>query len=131
MTSYYDGVGLGLGQLGAAADRVPAMSPLTTLGQNGTESWWAASGPIQKTMYIAGLAAVPALAYHGYKRNNSVGWALVWGIFGSWVWPITVPVAFAQGYAKPSRVKSNRRRRPSRSRRRTSRRPPRRTSRRR
>ena len=129
MSGYYNGTGLGLGQLGAAADGVPATSPLTTLGQNGA-SWWDAAGPIQKTMYVAGLAAVPTLAYHGYKRNDSVGWALVWGIFGSWVWPITVPVAFAQGYAK-LKVKKNRRRSPSRPRRRTSRRPARRTSRRR
>jgi hypothetical protein len=43
-------------------------------------------------------------AYHGYKRNNSVGWGIGWFILGS-IFPVLTPViAFAQGYAKP-RVK--------------------------
>jgi hypothetical protein len=64
----------------------------------------------------------PALAYHGYKRNDSVGWALVWGLFGSMVWPITVPVAVAQGFGKKKTNKNpRRRRRTSRKKRRTSR----------
>lgn len=67
---------------------------------------------------IGHLVAVPTLAYHGYKRNDSAGWAVVWGLFGSFVWPITIPIAFAQGYGK-RRVNANRKRRTSR---RTSRR---------
>jgi hypothetical protein len=78
-------------------------------------------------MALGGTLSVPVLAYHGYKRNNSVMWAAMWGFLGSLVWPVTVPIAFAQGYGK-RKVASNRRRR-----RRTSRRPVRRrrTSRRR
>jgi hypothetical protein len=45
-------------------------------------------------------ASMIALTYHGYKRNNSVGWAIVWGLFGPLVWPITVPIAVAQGFGK-------------------------------
>lgn len=42
-----------------------------------------------------------ASAYHGYKRNKSVGWALVWGLFGG-SFPIVVPaIALAQGFGKP------------------------------
>ena len=42
-----------------------------------------------------------ASAYHGYKRNKSVGWALVWGGFGG-SFPIIVPaIALAQGFGKP------------------------------
>ena len=42
-----------------------------------------------------------ASAYHGYKRNKSVGWALVWGAFGG-AFPIVVPaIALAQGFGKP------------------------------
>lgn len=52
---------------------------------------------------FAHLAAMGALTYHGYKRNDSVGWALVWGILGSIVWPVTVPIAAAQGFGKPKR----------------------------
>lgn len=109
MSAYYSGDGLGLQHLGQEADQLrPAgAQPVGMLG---------------KVMAVAGTVSVPVLAYHGYKRNDSWGWAVVWGLFGSWVWPITVPVAFAQGYAKPKRVRRNRRRRTSRRRRRTSRR---------
>lgn len=42
-----------------------------------------------------------ASAYHGYKRNDSIGWALVWAFFGG-VAPILTPViAVAQGFGKP------------------------------
>ncbi len=99
MSGYYSGDGLGLGTLGAAADKMSGAHPIAHLGQNGGWSY-AAMGPLQKALYMAGLAAIPVLGYHGYKRNDSVGWALVWGIFGSIVWPITVPVAFAQGFGK-------------------------------
>jgi len=45
--------------------------------------------------------SMAASTYHGYKRNQSVGWALVWGFFGA-VAPIVTPIiALAQGYAKP------------------------------
>lgn len=40
-------------------------------------------------------------AYHGYKRNKSVGWALVWGMFGAISPIITSAVAFAQGIGTP------------------------------
>jgi hypothetical protein len=39
-------------------------------------------------------------AYHGYKRNNSVGWAIAWGLLGSIFPIITIPIAFAQGFGK-------------------------------
>lgn len=39
--------------------------------------------------------------YHGYKRNNdSVGWALVWGLLGG-IWPVSIPLMLAQGFGKP------------------------------
>lgn len=107
MGSYYKGDGLGLQNLGQNAD---GLTPPPS-GQPAVGTWG-------KAMAVAGSVSVPVLAYHGYKRNNSWGWAVVWGLFGSWVWPITVPVAFAQGYAKPKKVRRNRRRRTSRRRRR-------------
>lgn len=59
-------------------------------------SWW---GPVMLTASILGTGAG---AYHGFKRNRgSVGWAIVWGLLGGMFPIITVPVAFAQGYAKP------------------------------
>jgi hypothetical protein len=39
-------------------------------------------------------------AYHGYKRNNSVGWAIGWAVLGGMFPVITSAVAFAQGISK-------------------------------
>ena len=53
-----------------------------------------------------GLAAVVssgACAYHGYKRNNSIGWAIGWGLLGGLAPVITPAVALAQGYGDPKR----------------------------
>lgn len=41
-----------------------------------------------------------ASAYHGYRRNKSVGWAVWWGFCGA-IFPIITPaVAIAQGFGK-------------------------------
>jgi hypothetical protein len=40
-------------------------------------------------------------AYHGYRRNKSVGWAIGWGVMGSMFPILTVAIALAQGFAKP------------------------------
>jgi hypothetical protein len=49
------------------------------------------------------LAGTGIGAYHGYKRNNSVGWAIGWGFLGALFPIIVIPVAFAQGIGKPKR----------------------------
>ena len=53
------------------------------------------------TLMLALLAASSAASlYHGYKRNNSLGWGLAWGALGA-LFPIITPVvAVAQGYGK-------------------------------
>lgn len=48
---------------------------------------------------VVGTAAI----YHGYKRNESIGWALVWGILGTAFWPIAAPVMLAQGFGQPKK----------------------------
>lgn len=111
MSSYYSGGGLAAGVapgVTARAPKVPARVGSTGLAQVDT-------GPLWTVWSIAGLAATGALAYHGYRRNNSVGWALVWGLFGGLVWPIGVGLAAAQGFGKP-RLRKNRLRRKRRSR---------------
>ncbi|KKN61344.1 hypothetical protein LCGC14_0522760 [marine sediment metagenome] len=49
---------------------------------------------------ILSTASGAVSAYHGYKRNNSVGWALVWFALGSFFPVITPVIAVAQGYGK-------------------------------
>ena len=49
---------------------------------------------------LAATASAGASAYHGYKRNESVGWAIVWGLLGGMFPIITPAVALAQGFGK-------------------------------
>lgn len=54
-------------------------------------------GSVGSALAIAGTALG---AYHGFKRNNSVGWAVLWGLLGGAFPVIVIPVAFAQGFSK-------------------------------
>lgn len=47
------------------------------------------------------VAGVGLGAYHGYKRDGSVGWALAWAALGGLFPIVTIPVAIAQGFAQP------------------------------
>lgn len=59
--------------------------------------------------YAASTASSIACVWHGYKRNNSVGWALWWGLMGG-MFPIVAPVvALAQGFGKPIKATPNKR----------------------
>lgn len=52
------------------------------------------------------MAAAAASVYHGYKRNeadNPVAWALAWGVAGTLLPVVTIPVAIAQGFGEPAR----------------------------
>ncbi len=49
------------------------------------------------TLSIAGTVLG---AYHGYRRNDSVGWAIGWALLGGAFPLITVPVALAQGFGE-------------------------------
>jgi hypothetical protein len=46
------------------------------------------------------LAGALTGAYHGYKRNQSIGWALGWGILGSMLPIFTIPLSLAQGFGE-------------------------------
>jgi hypothetical protein len=52
---------------------------------------------------LLGTIGVAVGAYHGYKRNNSAGWAIAWALAGGLAPIITVPIALAQGLGKPKR----------------------------
>lgn len=44
--------------------------------------------------------ASPIGAYHGWKRNKSVGWAIGWALLGGAFPEVAIPVALAQGISK-------------------------------
>lgn len=59
---------------------------------------------ISKSLYgFLSLASSAVSTYHGYKRNDSVGWAIAWGLLGAAFPVITPAVAVAQGLGKRKR----------------------------
>jgi hypothetical protein len=44
-----------------------------------------------------------ASTYHGYKRNQSIGWALWWGLMGAMFPVVTPAIGLAQGFGKRKR----------------------------
>ena len=60
----------------------------------------AAAGAASALWGIVSVVAMGASAYHGYKRNESIGWAIGWGLLGAMFPIITVPVAIAQGFGQ-------------------------------
>lgn len=52
---------------------------------------------------VASIAGATIGAYHGYRRNDSIGWAIGWSLIGSLVPYIVLPVAFAQGLGERKR----------------------------
>lgn len=93
----------------AAATISAARSDTGALTEAGTQYLPKAPGTpepwtsYQKTWAVLGAISMGVSAYHGYKRNKSVGWALVWGLMGGVLPVITPAVAIAQGYGKRSR----------------------------
>jgi hypothetical protein len=64
-------------------------------GQDWNDSpwWW-------NVWRVASTAGGVLGTYHGYKRTDSVGWALGWGFLGALFPYITVPIAVAQGFGE-------------------------------
>lgn len=49
---------------------------------------------------ILSVASAAASGYHGYRRNQSIGWAVWWFFMGS-IFPVVTPaIALAQGFGK-------------------------------
>jgi hypothetical protein len=61
---------------------------------------YTANDAVGTAWQIARYASVGASAYHGFKRNQSVGWAIAWGLLGGLAPVITPAVALAQGFGK-------------------------------
>lgn len=62
-----------------------------------------ASSTMSSLLPYLSLASAGLSAYHGYKRNESIGWAIAWGALGALFPVITPAVAMAQGFGQPER----------------------------
>jgi NADPH-dependent curcumin reductase CurA len=50
--------------------------------------------------YVLSVASSGMCAYHGYKRNDSLAWGLIWAVAGAAL-PVVAPaIALAQGFGK-------------------------------
>lgn len=86
-------VGKGSKRMGQIRRTLNGVGKTTSLGAIGDSTWHTVYG-------VASLAGTGMGAYHGYKRNQSVGWAIGWGLLGGLFPIIVIPVAFAQGFGK-------------------------------
>lgn len=86
-----DGLGATVRMGGFGDDAVAPAQPVEAFTEN----------PALKTFKLvyglAGIAGTAIGAYHGYKRNDSIGWAIGWALLGGIFPIIVIPVAFAQG----------------------------------
>jgi len=57
-------------------------------------------GQYQGGMSVLPTISAAAMAYHGYKRTRSYGWAFAWAVFGGMIPIVAVPVSLAQGFGK-------------------------------
>lgn len=59
------------------------------------------SGKATSTIWgILSTASAAASGYHGYRRNESIGWGIGWFLLGG-IFPVITPViALAQGFGK-------------------------------
>lgn len=49
---------------------------------------------------VLSVASAAASGYHGYRRNQSIGWGLTWFTLGA-LFPVVTPtIALAQGFGK-------------------------------
>lgn len=89
---------LGEGNNKAVAPSTDALAP--PAGANGP----VATYRVPVAVYaMLGTISAAASAYHGYRRNQSVGWALWWAAMG-YVAPVITPaIGLAQGWGKRAR----------------------------
>lgn len=99
-----DGRGPDDGDAPDDGDTLRGLGRLYGLGVPPTETTDESYDTAMTTIAVIGwgltLGGSAAGAYHGYKRNNSIGWALVWSFMGGLLPVITLSVAAAQGFGK-------------------------------
>ncbi len=90
--------------LGAIRRLVPSSELGPPANPRGTGDIYVSSGftPTWFDYYVRPVAAATA-AYHGYVRNQSIGWSLVWALSGGLFPLITNAIGIAQGFDKRKR----------------------------
>lgn len=73
-----------------------ARAPMVRVGAD-------ASGSLPSLDYALSAVGAGLGAYHGYKRNESIGWAVGWGLLGGMFPILTTAVAFGQGFGEKSK----------------------------
>lgn len=74
-------------------DQKAVASALAWLEVSGAFNWRIVWG-------IASTVSMAASAFHGYRRNQSIGWAIWWALMGA-AFPVFTPIlALAQGYGR-------------------------------
>ena len=74
--------------------------PRTGAGTSASDFPAVLSDPWYQALTVIGVVSG---VYHGYKRNDSIGWAIGWGLLGGLFPYFTIPISIAQGYGKPAR----------------------------
>lgn len=103
------------GMRGVGADAAPAPAPLNPESSPApaapTLAFPTVSPAVRFIAITLDLLSTAGLAFHGYRRNKSIGWAIGWAILGGAFPIIGWPVAIAQGFGQQKSLTPNRSRR--------------------
>lgn len=103
-----------LGQGESVVNGEPAVPPTDTLSlppevssaimtsAAQAQSFWSQPAVVY-TRYTVSTLSAAASAYHGYRRNGSLGWGLWWALMGGLFPLITPAIGLAQGWGKRQR----------------------------
>jgi hypothetical protein len=95
---------LGLGRLLAQAVPTDELGPPANNGGGAaTIEWGRYQMPDWYDRWVRPLAAGTS-AFHGYRRNRHVGWAIAWAVAGGLFPIITTAIGVAQGFGEPKRT---------------------------
>lgn len=59
--------------------------------------------PLPPWMWVLSAGSSAASAWHGYRRNQSIGWAIWWAVMGGMFPLVTPAIGAAQGWGKRAR----------------------------
>lgn len=80
--------------------RSPAMVGAASAAQSKTLAGSLVAGALSPVGLAVMAVSSAAGAWHGYRRNGSVGWALAWAAFGAAAPVLSTVIAAAQGFGR-------------------------------